>query len=298
MDLSPNIRGAVLMVIAMVCYTVNDAFMKSVGAEVPFFEAIFVRGVLTSVLLFVLAGYMGHLRIRLDGWDTVYLMLRTLGEVAATYFFINALFHMPLANIAAIMQALPLTVALAGALFLGEGVGWRRMSAILVGFIGVLLIVRPGPDGFNFYALYGLLAVASVTLRDITTRKLSHGVPSLSVAIVASVAVTVFGAVGTFQEEVISIGPSAMAKLALASVFILGGYVASVSVMRAGDIGFVAPFRYTSLLAALILGLVVFGDWPDALTFTGALIVVGTGIFTLYRERQVNRSELRALRVR
>jgi len=298
MGLSVNIRGAALMTVAMVCYTVNDAFMKSLSAEVPFFEAIFIRGVLTSVLLFILAGYMGHLRIRLKGWDIVFLTLRTLGEVSATYFFINALFHMPLPNIAAIMQALPLTVALAGALFLREAVGWRRMSAILVGFLGVMLIVRPGAEGFNLYALYGLSAVASVTLRDITTRKVSSGVPSLSVAIVAAVAVTIFGAIGTLQEEVVSVSPAAMVKLALAAVFILGGYVASVMVMRSGDIGFITPFRYTSLVAALILGFVVFGDWPDALTLLGALIVVATGIFTLYRERRVNRRDLRALRAR
>lgn len=298
MTLSVNMRGAALMVASMVCYTANDAFMKAVAVDVPFFEAVFLRGMLTTVLLLLLARRLGHLSGDLSGRDRLYLGLRTLGEVASTYFFINALFHMPLANISAIMQALPLTVSLAGALFLREAVGWRRLSAILIGFVGVMLIVRPGPEGFNLYAIYGLAAVASVTLRDLTTRKISSAVPSLLVAVAASLAVTVFGAVGALQETVAPISLAAAAKLGFAALFILGGYVFSVMVMRAGDIGFIAPFRYTSLLTALILGLAVFGEWPDAVTLLGAGIVVATGIFTLYRERRISRAQLAALRVR
>lgn len=298
MALSVNMRGAALMVGSMVCFTVNDALMKAVSADVPFFEAVFLRGVVTTVLLVMLARGLGHLSLDLGGRDWLFVGLRTLGEVAATYFFISALFQMPLANISAIMQALPLTVSLAGALFLKEAVGWRRLSAILVGFLGVMLIVRPGPDGFNLYAIYGLVAVAAVTLRDLATRKISSGVPSLSVAVSASVAVTVFGAVGTFQETINPVSVLSAAKLGFAGIFILGGYVFSVMVMRVGDIGFIAPFRYTSLIAALILGLAVFGEWPDRLTLLGAGVVVATGIFTLYRERRMARAQIAGLRIR
>lgn len=298
MPLSVNMRGAALMVGSMVCFTVNDALMKAVSADIPFFEAVFLRGVVTTVLLVVLARGLGHLSLDIGRRDWLFVGLRTLGEVAATYFFINALFKMPLANISAIMQALPLTVSLAGALFLKEAVGWRRLSAILIGFLGVMLIVRPGPDGFNLYAIYGLVAVAAVTLRDLATRKISSRVPSLSVAVSASVAVTVFGAVGTFQETINPVSVLSAAKLGFAGIFILGGYVFSVMVMRGGDIGFIAPFRYTSLIAALILGLAVFGDWPDQLTLLGAAVVVATGIFTLYRERRMARAQIAGLRVR
>jgi drug/metabolite transporter (DMT)-like permease len=195
---------------------------------------------------------------------------------------------MPIANVTAIIQALPLTVSLAGAIFLGEALGWRRLSAIMVGFVGVMLIVRPGGEGFTVYSVYVLLAVACVTVRDLAARRMSHSVPTLRVALFAALGVLLFSGVGTMATETwTQVDPLGLAKLAGASVFIIGGYIFSVSAMRSGEIGFVAQFRYSSLLVALVLGLVLFGEWPDRLTLIGSAIIVATGLFTLYRERSI-----------
>jgi S-adenosylmethionine uptake transporter len=296
--ISDNARGALLMMAAMAAFTINDAFMKSLADAMPLFQALLLRGVATTVFLFALALGAGALRFRLSAADWGRIGLRTIGEIGAAWFFITALFNMPIANVTAILQALPLTITLAGALFLGEAVGWRRMTAIAVGFLGVLLIVRPGPEGFNIYALLAVASVACVTLRDLATRGISREVPSLTVALVGSAGVTLFGAAGCLTGDWAPVTPAAALHLSGAIAFVILGYVFSVMVMRVGDIGFVAPFRYTSLLWALVLGLVFFGDWPDALTLLGAAIVASTGLFTLWRERRVRRRADVAARVR
>lgn len=283
--LAENTRGALFMIGSMAGFTANDAFMKAAGASVPLSQALFLRGVLTVVLIYALARALGAGRLRFSKRDTWLIRLRNLAEVGTAYFFLTAIFNMPLANASAIMQALPLSVTLAGALFLGQAVGWRRLSAICVGLIGVLLIVRPGVADFNIYALYVVAAVLLVTARDILARKISAEVASIDIALQNAIAVTVvFGVAALFGDWVPVTGAAALQLLA-AAVVITGAYTCAVGAMRAGDVAAIAPFRYTSLLWALLLGLVFFGEWPDPLTLLGAAIVVATGIYTFARER-------------
>ncbi len=286
MALSDNARGALMMMAAMAAFTLNDACMKLLSDELPLFQALFIRGIGTTLALGLITHRLGLLRFSYSRADWWLIGLRTVGEIAAAFFFLTALFHMPLANVTAILQALPLTVTLAGAVFLGQAVGWRRMVAILIGFSGVLLIVRPGTEGFNVYSVMALISVGCVTLRDIATRRLSASVPSVTVAFFAAVGVMAFSALVSMAETWAMPSAAGMWQLAGATFFVLGGYLLAVLAMRAGDVGFVAPFRYTGLIWALVLGLSVFGDWPDALTLLGAAIIVTTGLFTFYRERQ------------
>lgn len=296
--LSDNARGALLMMAAMAAFTVNDTFLKAVFDELPLFQAIFLRGIGTTAFLFLLARAMGVFRLDFARRDWGFIGLRTVAEAAAAYFFLTALVHMPLANVTAILQSLPLVITLAGALFLGESVGWRRLTAILVGFCGVLLIVRPGAEGFTIQSVYVLASVVCVAVRDLSARALSRGVPSLMVALAASVGVTLFGAAGSLGGAWNPVSTTAAWQLAGATLFVILGYTCSVMVMRTGEIGFVAPFRYTGMLWALLLGLAVFGQWPDTLTLVGAAIVVATGIFTLLRERRLKKAAQLPLRVR
>lgn len=287
--LNDNARGALMMMGAMAAFVINDALMKLVSAELPLFQALFLRGVLTTLVFFIIARRLGALRHVLGWRDRVLVTLRVLAEAGSAYFFLTALFNMPLANVTAILQALPLTITLAGALFLREPVGWRRLLAILVGFVGVLLIVRPDADGFDHYAIMALLAVACVTLRDLVTRRMSRTVPSMTVAMATAGGVTVFAFAGALSEGWVM--PSGGVQIALggAGVLIVAGYLLSITAMRVGELGVVSPFRYTGLVWALALGWLVFGDWPDGVTLAGAALIVATGIFTLYREHRQNR---------
>ncbi|MEP2718659.1 DMT family transporter [Pseudophaeobacter sp.] len=288
--MTPNQRGAFLMMGAMAAFTFNDTLVKMIGTSLPLSQILVLRGVMATVLIYALARYQGSLRLRLSRRDWVLVALRCLAEAGATFLFLTALMRMPIANITAVLQMLPLTVTLGAALLFQEPVGWRRMLAILAGFCGMLLIVRPGPDGFDAASIYALGAVACVTLRDLSTRRMSPNVPSMTVTLLASFSVLAFGVVYSFFQDWEPASPVQLGLLAGAACIILLGYLGSVMAMRVGDVAVVSPFRYTGLLWALILGWAVFGDWPDMLTLIGGSIVVAAGLFTLYRERQQARS--------
>lgn len=291
--LSDNAQSALLMVAGMAAFTINDAILKVALDEVPLYQALFLRGIATTLVLALVARRWGASLRGLSWGDRATIALRSVAEVGAVWLFLLALMHMPLANAIAIIQSQPLVLTLAGALFLGESLGWRRLTAILIGFAGVVLIVRPGGDGFSVHSLYVLGAVACSAFRDLITRRLPRGVPSMTVILAASVASMLFGAAGSLGGAWEPVSVLAGLQLLGAAAFVMLGYVCAVLTMRRGELSFVAPFRYTSLLWALLLGLFVFGDWPDALTLLGAGIVTATGVFTLWRERQRRRAEQR-----
>ncbi|MEM9127164.1 MAG: DMT family transporter [Pseudomonadota bacterium] len=289
--MNSNTKGALLMMGSMAAFTVNDTIIKAAGGQVPLFQMVAMRGTLATFLVFVLARHMGALHLNFPRHDKWLVAGRCLAELSATFFFLTALLHMHLANVTAVLQVLPLTVTLGAVLFFGEHIGWRRALAILLGFLGMLLIVRPGPDGFSIYSSYALIAVASVTVRDLITRRMSIHVPSLAITLATTTTITAAASVATLVSGWQPVAPAEGLLIACAAVFVLVAYLCSVMVMRDGDVGFIAPFRYSSLIWALGLGWLVFGDWPDSVTLTGAALVVGAGVFTLFRERRTQTAE-------
>lgn len=286
-SLSPNQKGALLMLGSMAFFTINDTLVKLVGETVPLWQIVTVRGVMASVLLLCLARAMGALRFDLSRRDWGLALARCATEMAVTYFFLSALLQMPLANITAVLQMLPLTVTLCAALFLGETVGWRRSLAIALGFVGMLLIVRPGGADFGPATIYALLAVGLLTLRDLVTRQMSPAVPSLTVTFLSAFSVMLFGLGLGFGESWQPVGGREWLLLSATAVLILLAYLCAVMTIRVGEVSAVAPLRYTGLVWALLLGWLVFGEFPSGLTLFGAGIVVAAGLFTLLRERQV-----------
>lgn len=285
MALSDNLRGCLLMTLAMVAFTVNDSFMKAATADLPVLEAIFVRGCLTSLALAVIAGRSGGLRFRFADRDGFWLALRSVADVGATLTYLFALKHMPIANLSAIIQCLPLAVTLTSGLLLNEGIGWRRLVAIGVGFAGVLLIVRPGTEGFDRWSVLGLSSVALVVVRDLSTRRMSGHMPSSTVALMAALSVTMAAGVPMTSAGLVPLSALHLVQIVGASLFLIVGYLTVVMSMRVGEIAIVAPFRYASLVAAILLGWAVFGQFPDGWTMIGSAIVVATGVYTFHRER-------------
>lgn len=288
--LSPNLRGALYMTLSMAAFTLNDACVKLVAETVPLFQVIFLRGLGTTILLAIFVQMTTGLRPSWPRRDRPLIAGRTLAEIAAMVTFTLALTNMAIANATAILAALPLVVTLGAALVFGDKVGWRRLSAICIGFVGVLLIVQPGTDGFNIWSLLVLLSVLVITARDLFTRAFSPAVPTMTVAVLTAGAVCLVGGVLSLFTPWVALDLREAALIAAAAVLIIGGYVFGIMVMRVGEVGFVSPFRYTSLIFALILGLVVFDEFPNALALIGGVIVVSTGIFTLLRERMVARA--------
>jgi drug/metabolite transporter (DMT)-like permease len=168
LPLTPNLRGALFMSISMAGFTLNDAIVKGVLENMNVGQVMLIRGIFASALIAALAWHQNALAAPKAVLHPM-VALRVVCEVGATISFVTALAYLPLANISAILQALPLAVTVGAALFLAEPVGWRRWLAILVGFTGVMIIVRPGYEGFNVYALSALLCVAFCAVRDLAT---------------------------------------------------------------------------------------------------------------------------------
>ena len=285
MKLTDNVFGAIFMAVSMLSFIGNDALMKFLFQTISVEQGIFMRGLVSVPLLAMIAYFRKSLFIRIDWRNWRLILVRAFAELASTMLFLTALAHMPLANITAILQSLPLTVTMFAAVFFGEAVGWRRWSAILVGFIGVLIIIRPGSAGFNEYAVLALAAVGFITLRDAITRRLDRSVPSLFVAFVSAIPVLLFGGAMTVTTGWTPISWSMGMIVIVAAIAITCGYSFAVMAMRNGDISFVAPFRYTGMIWAILFGFLLFGNLPDQMTILGSCIVIGMGGYAFHRER-------------
>jgi drug/metabolite transporter (DMT)-like permease len=277
------------MAVGMAGFTMNDTITKMVSSEMNFGQVMLVRGLFAIVLIAALTWHRGAVR-PLRTLMVKPVALRVAGEVGGTVAFLAAIVHLPLANTAAIFQALPLAVTLGAALVFGEPVGWRRWLAISAGFIGVLIIVQPGVAGFNQFSLFALVSVVLCAVRDLGTKQIPAHIPSLFITLLTTVMVTIAGALiviplGGWTQ----LSGRGIALLALAAVLLLIGYQCVIMALRSGDISAVAPFRYSALLWAMLLGYLVFGDVPDAMMMTGASIIVLSGLYAFYREHQRHR---------
>lgn len=289
MTLSENARGALFMSLSMVFFVTNDTLMKTVADQVPMFQVIFIRGLFACTMVVGMAYAMGAVRKARDiGFtpkDRRLIAMRMFGEIGATFCFLTALFNMPIANATAVLQAAPLAITMGAAIFLREAVGWRRWSATIVGFLGVLLIVRPGPDGFNTYAFFAMGAVCFLVLRDLATTGLSKELPSVIVSIFTACGITAAGGLASLFITWAPMPTEVLITLIGASGFLVFGYLFGIMAMRQGEIGFVSPFRYTIMVWAVLFGVLVFAEIPDAWEISGIAIVVGAGLYTFHRER-------------
>ena len=281
---SDNSRGALYMSLAMASFTCNDALVKSVTSSLSVAQIITVRGIMTTVLVFFVARHLKALR-PLSVVMQPLILLRTFFEIGATLTFISALGRIDFANISSIMQSLPLAVTLGAAVFFREPVGWRRWTAIIVGFLGVVIILRPNAEGLTSASLLVLAAVFFTSARDLVTRRIVADVPSLTITLFTAAANTIVGAIlivpmGGWQ-------PMDMANflpLVIAALLVFSGYQAVIMSMRTGEISFVAPFRYTGLLWGLVISVLFFGERPDVFVLLGAAIIISSGLYSFYRE--------------
>ena len=284
---SDNLRGCLFMMLAMLGFGVEDAFFKAAtatGGVSP--------GVATLQFgLLAMALYAAYARARgVPLWTRAYLsrglLVRTGFEIMGRLFFALALALTPLSTTSAILQAAPLVVMLGAALVLGERIGPRRWAAMAVGFAGVLLIVRPLPHSFDASAVFALLGMIGFAGRDLATRAAPLSVHAAQLGVLGFAVVTLAGAVIVLFEPGAPALPSARAAALVCGTAVAGviGYTAMTWAMRTGEIAVVAPFRYFRLIVALVLAYTLFGERPDAPTLTGAALIVGAGVYSLWRD--------------
>ena len=287
--MSENFRGALIMMICMSAFVLNDAFVRLAGDSLPLAQILFIRGLITTVVLLTFAIYGGIFSVKVSKKDKLRIFFRSIAEALTAYFFLTAVMNMPFANVTAILQILPMAITLAAAFIFKEKVGIIRISLILIGFLGVILIINPSADGFNLYALYALISVFLITIRDLITRKLSSKVPTLLPTVSASIGVLLFSVILLINIPLQPLNMQNSSFILLAAFFIVFGYYTAVLVMRSGEISFISPFRYTAILFALIFGFIFFDEKPDKIAFLGIIIVMLAGIVLMMRNSSVQK---------
>ena len=288
-----NLRAIAAMLAGQASFTFNDALIKLAAEGLPGGQAIFLRGVMAILVSLSICLALGAFKLApLRGRGRI-LTLRNIGEIGSTFFFLFALFHMPIATATAILQLTPLAITAAAAIFLAEPVGWRRWLAALVGFFGVMVVIRPGSDAFNVFSLLALAGVAFSVLRDLSTRRISTEVPAILLVTISAFTVTTAAAGFALVETWVMPTPKGLLILLCSAVFLLCGYYFMVHAMRHGEVAVVAPFRYSVIIWAVLAGVVLWGEWPDMYTLVGTLIVVAAGLYTFMRERKLKALALR-----
>ncbi len=285
-----NVNGILLLIGSMAAFALEDMFIKVLSVSVPTGQIMVFLGLVCAFLFAVLSVASRKRIFDPVAWKLL-PMARAATEGVGAAAFVTALSLIDLSTVAAVFQAMPLAVTMGAALFLGEQVGWRRWSAISVGFIGVLVIIRPGLDGFQPESLFVVLTVFAIAARDLITRKLDARVASTVVAMQAYIAVALVGGLYmAFSEASFVLLQDGQSLPYLGAVgFSVVGYYGIVTAMRVGEASALMPFRYTRLVFSILAGMLMFGERPDALTMAGATLIIGSGLYTFLRERRLAR---------
>ena len=281
-----NLQGAAFMVLAMAAFAVEDTLLKQAATSLPISQVLISFGLLGVIVFAVWAVLSDETPLSRDMLRPA-MILRSLSEVTGRLFFMLAIALTPLSTASAILQATPLVVMVGAVFVFGETIGPRRWLAVMAGFLGVLMVLRPGTEGFGPLSLLAVIGMLGFAGRDLATRaapaSLSFrqlGVLGFSMLIVAGLIAMPFGPA--------PIMPSAAtwAGLVAAAVAGIGAYTSLTIAMRTGEVGAVTPFRYTRLVFAMIAGVLVFGESPDMWTIIGSTIIILSGITALRLSRR------------
>ena len=283
--LSPNTLGSLYMVVGSLGYVTNDALIREATEEgLDVYQALCLRGVAMSVLFAAATAARGE-RIRRDRF-TPPVLVRVAAEVVATALFFGAIVQLEFANAQTILLIVPFAVTLAAALVLRESVSVGRYLTVGAGFIGVLLVVQPATDGFSFWSLAVVASAAFLVVREFATRRVADDIPASTIALITAVSITAMtGAIAMFTGWN-AITARAWMLLLLACLCLTAGYVFTIRTVRVGDLSVSAPFRYTTLLGAVVLGYAFFGEIPNAVTIAGCTVIVLSGLGSIHLERR------------
>lgn len=275
------------MTLAMAGFTLADANLKLASETVSTGQITLALGIGGTALFWFMLARKGEPLFSPIFFEKP-VMVRTLGEMIATIFIVLALTYSSFTGVTAIIQTLPIVLTLVSFMFLGEKVGIHRLSAVAIGFVGMLVIVRPGSDGFDIYSGFAILAVAGMALRDIGSRLSASHHSSVRLAVFGTLSQIVAG-LGFMLFEPAPSWPSLEAWGYLFGLIAFASFaiVIITKAMRVGELSAVSPFRYTRLIFGLSAGVIIFDDKLDAYMLTGCAIILFAGLYIWQRERQI-----------
>lgn len=276
-----NRHGILAMSAAMLSFVLNDALTKFVSQSLAAPQLIFLRGMLASAGLILLA----LLVIKLPPWrETLghishkWVFIRSFLDGMASLVYLSAMFNMPLANATAINMSTPLLIALLSALLLGQHVRGSHWGIMGAGFVGVLLVVQPQADGFNAWGWVALAGTMFHALRDLSVRFIPDHVPSILVTLSTAITATLMAGLWALWHPWQTVSGMSWALMTGAALFLSIGYFLLIKATRIADMTVIAPFRYMGLLMAVVMGFVVWGDVPNALAWLGMALLAAAGI--------------------
>jgi len=283
-----NLRGILFMTLSMGGFAVEDLFLKILSEAVPVSQILIYVGISATVLLSVISIIKRIPVLRNDIYSNKLFIIRSFADMMGAVLIVTSISLMPLSTVSSILQALPLFITFGAVLIFKESVGWRRWSAVSFGFIGVILILKPGLSSFHPSSLIVLLAVACLALRDIVTRKISKDIHSITVSLYAFILTTVGGIFSLpFFGNFVTLTITQWFVVLTIALFGCFSYFMLVLATRKGDISVISPFRYSRLIFAIVLAILVLNERPDTLTLVGAAIIVASGYYTIWRERSL-----------
>jgi drug/metabolite transporter (DMT)-like permease len=277
-------RGILMMCFAVLSFAAMNTFTKELRPELPVIVIIWGRYFFHLLLIFIM--FPRRIPTLLDCSDKLLQIVRSVLVLLATACMFFALGYMPLADAVAITFVAPLLIVALSAVLLKEVVGPRRWGAVIVGFIGVMVIIRPGAGTFQIAALLPLTAALLYAIFQIITRIISHRSDPLNMLFYTAVTgAVVMTAIVPFSWQT----PSYDQWLMLVAIGLLGGlgHYALIRAYERSETSLVAPFAYTEIIWATLLGFMVFGDFPDIYTFLGTVIIITSGVYILQRERKM-----------
>lgn len=285
MTATDNTRATLLMVGSMLGFAFEDLFLKRAASVLPPGQVIAMMGAAGAACFWLVAWRRGE-PILCRAALSPPALIRAVSEAVATVLYVTALALIPLSINSALLQASPLVVTMAAAIFLREPVGWRRWSAILVGFTGVLVILRPFGESFEAAGLLTVACVVVLAARDLATRVMPASIGTFQLTTWAYLGMVPAGLILMAISATAPQTPDPARLLDLTGALVTGlvGYWAVTAAMRLGEVSVVAPFRYTRLVFAMILAMVFLDERPDALTYAGSALIIGSGLYTFWRE--------------
>lgn len=290
-------RAITMMVIAMTTFAFADTLIRLAsltGNGATSGQFILLQSVV-GVIMFGWLMKRQNEHISLEYLLDRNIQMRTLGDLIAASAVVTALTILPVGTVSAILQLQPLTVTIAAVFLLGEKVGLHRWSAIIVGLLGGLIIMRPGLDGFDSGTLLVLVGVIGLTIRDVFTRKLDSRFSSTAAVVLVSVCLFPTGLalhyLASDGRGVLEIDGLSFFYLAVSGITAMIAYYILVMAMRIGEVSAIAPYRYSRLISAFLVAWLILGEMPDFYTILGSIIVAAAGIAVLLRERQLARRE-------
>ena len=286
---SNDLLGIFYMLLCQFSFATNDAFVKVIYENYDEIfvlnQIVFIRGIFTLFFILLFLYIKKELNFKLIFTSNELRMRGILESFAALFFFIGIAL-LPFANVYILLSMAPILLTAFSAIFLKEKVRWRRWSAVLLGFIGVVVVINPGKLETSYYFIFPIIAAIMLSIRDMYTKNLKKDYPSLQIAFMTCFVVTVFfGLLSIYKFYDFNIKDIFI--LFIAAFFLALGSIFSIATIKIALVSVTSTFRYSVILWGILYGYFLFDEVPSTNTYIGALIIVISGLIIISRQKKI-----------